>query len=86
MIDEIILQMEGQDLPLDQILAKYEQGVELIEHCQGKLAAAEKHMTLLTQKHSIAQSVSRLPEDASQASVEENAELQAEEAEPPHLF
>ncbi|MCU0785681.1 MAG: exodeoxyribonuclease VII small subunit [Verrucomicrobia bacterium] len=33
--------MEGDDLPLESLLAKYEEGVKLAQVCQAKLAEAE---------------------------------------------
>lgn len=93
MIDEIILNMESQVLPLDQILEKYEQGVQLIEHCQNKLSIAENRVTLLTKKQSDLQAVSGLPLDANETRVEEvTEEIEEKEedmefkSEPPSLF
>ena len=33
--------MEGEDLPLETLLAKYEEGTRLAKACQDKLAEAE---------------------------------------------
>ena len=33
--------MESDDLPLEALLAKYEEGTRLVKICQGKLAEAE---------------------------------------------
>ena len=33
--------MESDDLPLETLLAKYEEGAKLVKFCQGKLAEAE---------------------------------------------
>ena len=33
--------MESQDLPLESLLAKYEEGTRLVKICQDKLAEAE---------------------------------------------
>ena len=33
--------MESQDLPLEQMLARYEEGTRLAQLCQAKLAQAE---------------------------------------------
>ena len=40
-LEEIIGAMESDDLPLETLLAKYEEGVKLAKVCQDKLAEAE---------------------------------------------
>jgi exodeoxyribonuclease VII small subunit len=47
-IEETVCLMEGNDLPLEQIIEKYEKGMSLIEYCSEKLKAAEKKIELLT--------------------------------------
>ncbi len=42
-------QMESDDLPLDTLLAKYEEGRRLSAICQEKLAAAEVRIQQLEQ-------------------------------------
>ena len=40
-LETIVAAMEGEDLPLESLLAKYEEGTRLARTCQEKLAEAE---------------------------------------------
>ncbi len=40
-LESIVSTMEEEDLPLEALLAKYEDGKKLVELCQSRLAAAE---------------------------------------------
>ena len=40
-LETIVAAMEGEDLPLETLLAKYEEGTRLARICQDKLAEAE---------------------------------------------
>ena len=40
-LESIVESMESQDLPLEALLAKYEEGTRLSQLCQGKLDEAE---------------------------------------------
>lgn len=40
-LETIVSAMESEDLPLDTLLAKYEEGTRLAKTCQEKLAEAE---------------------------------------------
>ena len=40
-LETIVTTMEGEDLPLETLLAKYEEGTRLAKACQEKLAEAE---------------------------------------------
>jgi exodeoxyribonuclease VII small subunit len=40
-LETIVSAMESEDLPLDALLAKYEEGTRLARTCQEKLAEAE---------------------------------------------
>ncbi|HWW00585.1 MAG TPA: exodeoxyribonuclease VII small subunit [Candidatus Acidoferrum sp.] len=40
-LEAIVEAMESQDLPLDALLSKYEEGTQLARICQDKLAEAE---------------------------------------------
>jgi exodeoxyribonuclease VII small subunit len=40
-LEGIVEAMEADDLPLETLLAKYEEGVKLVKICQEKLAEAE---------------------------------------------
>ena len=40
-LEGVVAAMESDDLPLETLLAKYEEGTRLVKICQGKLAEAE---------------------------------------------
>lgn len=40
-LESIVQSMESQELPLEQMLARYEEGTRLAHMCQAKLAEAE---------------------------------------------
>ena len=40
-LETIVSAMEGEDLPLETLLAKYEEGTRLAKACQEKLGEAE---------------------------------------------
>jgi exodeoxyribonuclease VII small subunit len=40
-LEAIVESMEGQDLPLETLLARYEEGARLAQLCQTKLSEAE---------------------------------------------
>lgn len=40
-LESIVAAMESEDLPLESLLAKYEEGTQLARTCQEKLAEAE---------------------------------------------
>ncbi len=47
-LDRIVDEMEGEKLPLDQLLELYEEGTKLVKVCQEKLESAEKRIDLIT--------------------------------------
>jgi exodeoxyribonuclease VII small subunit len=48
-LEAIVEAMEGGDLPLETLLARYEEGVKLAKVCQEKLAEAELKIQQLEQ-------------------------------------
>jgi len=40
-LEGIVEEMEGDDLPLEKLLERYEEGIRLAKGCQAKLEAAE---------------------------------------------
>ncbi|WP_157669643.1 exodeoxyribonuclease VII small subunit [Chitinibacter sp. GC72] len=46
-LDALILQMEAGQMPLEESLAAYQRGTELLRFCEGKLAAAEQQVKIL---------------------------------------
>ena len=41
--------MENDQLPLDQLILRYEEGMKLVQFCQEKLSEAEQKIEILTQ-------------------------------------
>lgn len=46
-LDRLVQQMEGGQLPLDQLLDGYRRGAELLAFCRGKLQAVEEQVRVL---------------------------------------
>jgi exodeoxyribonuclease VII small subunit len=49
-LEKIVADMEGAELPLEDVLKKYEEGSRLVRFCSQKLEEAEKKIELLTKK------------------------------------
>ncbi len=49
-LEHIVTEMEAAQLPLEDILKKYEEGTQLVRYCTKKLEEAEKKIELLTKK------------------------------------
>gem|GEM_PF-222086 len=49
-LEAIVAEMEAAELPLDDVLQKYEEGTRLVRFCSLKLNEAEKKIELLTKK------------------------------------
>lgn len=48
-LESIVETMEGGNVPLDELVAKFEKGTELLRHCQRKLGEAELKVEKLKQ-------------------------------------
>ncbi|MFY9510018.1 MAG: exodeoxyribonuclease VII small subunit [Rubrivivax sp.] len=46
-LDQLVQQMEGGQLPLDQLLDGYRRGADLLGYCRGRLQAVEEQVKLL---------------------------------------
>lgn len=46
-LERLVAAMEGQQLPLDQLLQSYKRGAELLALCRGRLQAVEQQVKLL---------------------------------------
>ena len=49
-LDAIVAKLEEDKLPLDEMLARYEEGVALARYCGEKLEAAEQKVRIIAQK------------------------------------
>ncbi len=47
-LEDILEEMEGDQLPLDRLIERYEEGVRLVKHCADRLNHAEKRIELIT--------------------------------------
>lgn len=47
-LEAIVEAMEGDKLPLTDLLVRYEEGTKLVKFCQEQLAAAEKRIEIIT--------------------------------------
>lgn len=52
-LNELVDKMEHGNLPLEQSLAYFEQGVKLIRECQKALTTAEQKVLKLTEQHGL---------------------------------
>lgn len=49
-LEDIVKKMEAGDLPLDEGLKSFEEGIKLIRFCQAKLDEAERRVEILLGK------------------------------------
>ena len=49
-LEKIVADMEGAELPLEDVLKKYEEGTRLVRFCNQKLEEAEKKIEILAKK------------------------------------
>jgi exodeoxyribonuclease VII small subunit len=53
-LESIVTQLESGQLPLEQSLAVYQRGAELIKLCQQSLADIEQKVSILTEANTLA--------------------------------
>jgi len=46
-LERLVAAMEGQQLPLEQLLESYQRGAELLNYCRGRLQAIEQQVKVL---------------------------------------
>jgi exodeoxyribonuclease VII small subunit len=51
-LERIVEEMEGDRLPLEELLGRYEEGTRLVKVCQERLNSAEKRIELITKNAS----------------------------------
>ena len=49
-LEKIVVDMEGAELPLEDVLKRYEEGTRLVRFCAAKLDEAEKKIEILQKK------------------------------------
>ncbi|MGJ8632457.1 MAG: exodeoxyribonuclease VII small subunit [Luteolibacter sp.] len=47
-LESIVESMEGEQLPLEKLVAQYESGSALLKHCESVLNSAQKRIELIT--------------------------------------
>jgi exodeoxyribonuclease VII small subunit len=47
-LEAIVMDMESDKLPLEDLLTRYEEGVKLVKVCEEKLSVAEKRIEIIT--------------------------------------
>ena len=49
-LESIVEEMESDNLPLEKMLVRYEEGAQLVKVCEKKLQSAETRISLLEEK------------------------------------
>ena len=52
-LESIVSQMEAGQLPLDQAVAAYKRGSELLQYCQKTLVTAEQQVRILSENNAL---------------------------------
>jgi exodeoxyribonuclease VII small subunit len=47
-LEEIVEQMESGELPLEDLIVRYEEGMKLVKICQERLVSAEERIEMIT--------------------------------------
>ena len=50
-IEALVAKMEAGNLPLDEVITTFEEGIRLVRDCREKLAAAEKRIQILIKEN-----------------------------------
>ena len=50
-LEEIVEKMESGDLPLEDLIVRYEEGMKLVKICQERLTAAEQRIEIITRNN-----------------------------------
>lgn len=50
-LEEIVEKMESGDLPLEELIVRYEEGMKLVKVCQDRLRAAEQRIEIITRNN-----------------------------------
>ncbi|MFV0337093.1 MAG: exodeoxyribonuclease VII small subunit [Chthoniobacterales bacterium] len=49
-LEALMESMESGDRPLEELIASYEEGVELVKFCEARLGAAEKRIQIIEER------------------------------------
>ena len=47
-LESIVDEMESDQLPLEELIVRYEEGIKLVKVCEERLQAAEKRIDIIT--------------------------------------
>ena len=47
-LEKIVEEMESGELPLEELIVRYEEGMKLVKVCQERLASAEQRIEIIT--------------------------------------
>jgi exodeoxyribonuclease VII small subunit len=50
-LEAIVEQMESGELPLEDLIGRYEEGMKLVKVCQERLASAEERIEIITRNN-----------------------------------
>ncbi len=50
-LETIVAQMESGQMPLEELIVRYEEGMKLVKTCQERLASAEQKIEIITRNH-----------------------------------
>lgn len=65
-LEQIVSEMEQGGFPLEQMMAKFEEGAKLAKYCQDKLAGLKKKMEILTRRPDGSTAWSEMPVEEEQ--------------------
>ena len=74
-LEKIVADMEAAELPLEDVLKRYEEGTRLVRFCSQKLDEAEKKIELLTKKADGSVKLEPFEPDATDENEEKEAKL-----------
>jgi exodeoxyribonuclease VII small subunit len=49
-LETLVSQMEDGNLPLEELIERYEEGIKLVNYCSTKLSAAEQRIEMIARK------------------------------------
>src|SRR6202047_2728805 len=76
-LEKIVEQMESGKLPLEDLIVRYEEGMNLVKICQERLASAEQKIEIITRNSAgkvIVKDFEATPEPAAPANVIDETE------------
>jgi len=76
-LEKIVEQMESGKLPLEDLIVRYEEGMNLVKVCQERLANAEQKIEIITRNSAgkaIVKDFEPTPEPAAPAETEDESE------------